>query len=215
MKLSKRLFDLVCAGLGLVILWPFLLVLAILIKLDDGGQVFFRQERIGYQGKPFHMWKFRTMIPDAHKAEKLLTVGSDPRITRIGQWLRRSKLDELPQLLNVVAGNMSLVGPRPEVARYVDLYTVEQRRVLELAPGITDPASVKYRNESELLGQSDDPESLYIQEIMPEKIRINLEYARQASLLSDVIVILNTFVKVTDATKLGDRDLGLGGETDD
>jgi lipopolysaccharide/colanic/teichoic acid biosynthesis glycosyltransferase len=197
----KRLFDLVCAGVGLVVLWPFLVVIGILIKLDDGGPAFFRQERIGHQGRPFLMWKFRTMKVNADKVGGPLTVGADPRVTRIGQWLRKLKLDELPQLLNVVAGDMSLVGPRPEVARYVDLYTVEQRKVLELLPGITDPASVKYRNESELLGQSDAPEHLYVQEIMPEKIRINLEYARRATLLSDIMVILSTFVKVAAPTQ--------------
>lgn len=198
MKPAKRLFDVTCAGAGLVALSPFLILIAVLIKLDDGGPVFFSQERIGYQGKPFRIWKFRSMVLDASKLGKSLTVGSDPRITRVGRWLRRFKLDELPQLLNVVAGEMGLVGPRPEVACYVDLYTSEQRQVLDLLPGITDPASVKYRNESELLGQTDDPEHLYVQEIMPEKIRLNLEYARRATLPSDVMVILSTFVKIAD-----------------
>ena len=177
---------------GLFFLWPIFLMVALLIKMEGRGPVFFRQERVGQGGKSFRMWKFRTMIVDAEQLGRSITVGQDPRITRVGHWLRRFKLDELPQLMNVWTGNMGLVGPRPEVAKYVALYSSEQRRVLELKPGITDLASVKYRRESELLAASQDPDQTYVQEIMPEKIRINLEYAAQASLWGDFRVIMLT-----------------------
>lgn len=192
MKTSKRIFDLFWAVVGLLILWPVFLVIGLLIKCDDGGPVFFRQERIGYRGKPFRMWKFRTMVVDAPKLGIPLTVEKDQRITRLGHSLRRYKLDELPQLINVLKGELSLVGPRPEVARYVSLYTEEQRRVLELMPGITDPASMKYENENAILAKSAHPEDTYIQEIMPDKIRINLDYGINQSLLHDVLIITRT-----------------------
>ncbi|RIH84451.1 sugar transferase [Calidithermus roseus] len=196
MKPAKRLFDLAAATLGIILLLPLFLLLALLIKLDDWGPVFFRQERVGYRGKPFRIWKFRSMVVNAPKLGGVLTVGRDPRITRVGYWLRKFKLDELPQLFNVFLGEMSFVGPRPEVAKYVALYTPDQRRVLELVPGITDLASIKYRNESEVLAKSPDPERTYIEEVMPEKIRINLEYACQASIGSDLMVILQTLVRL-------------------
>lgn len=196
MKLGKRLFDLFWSTLGLLTLWPLFLIIAILIKLDDGGPVFYRQERVGYKGRPFKIWKFRTMIVNAEKVGKPLTVGRDPRITRVGYWLRKFKLDELPQLINVFLGEMSLVGPRPEVPKYVALYNAEQKRVLNLMPGITDPASIKFKDESELLAQASDPEKFYIEKIMPEKIRLNLEYAERATLWSDFLVILQTLVHI-------------------
>lgn len=186
------MFDVFWAALGLLILWPVFLAVAFLCKLEDRGPVFFRQERIGWKGKSFRIWKFRTMVIDAEHQGPSLTVGKDPRITRIGHWLRHSKLDELPQLINVLLGEMSLVGPRPEVPFYVRKYSEEQRRVLDLRPGITDLASLKYRRESELLKVSEDPERTYIEEIMPEKIQINLRYAAQASLIQDFKVILMT-----------------------
>lgn len=192
MTLAKRLFDLFWTVLGLAVLWPLFLLLALVIKLDDGGPVFFRQERVGRRGRRFRMMKFRTMVVDAERRGQLLTVGRDPRTTRVGCWTRRLKLDELPQLFNVLAGDMSLIGPRPEVPRYVALYTPDQQRVLQLTPGITDRASIRYRNESELLAQAADPERFYIDHIMPEKIRLNLEYAAQATLWTDLLVILNT-----------------------
>lgn len=142
------------------------------------------------------MYKFRTMVVDAEKKGNLLTVGGDPRITKSGRLLRKFKLDELPQLINVIKGEMSLVGPRPEVEKYVNLYTNEQREVLNLYPGITDPASIEYVNESELLAQSSDPEKLYVEKIMPEKIRINLEYARKASWWTDFLVIVKTLARI-------------------
>lgn len=188
----KRTFDLFWATVGLLLLWPVFLMVGLLIKLEDRGPIFFRQRRIGWHGHPFRMWKFRTMVIDAELKGSTLTVGRDPRITRVGHWLRATKIDELPQLLNVWSGEMSLVGPRPEVQKYVDLYSVDQRQVLGLRPGITDLASVKYRRESELLATSSDPDRTYIEEIMPEKIRINLEYAAQASAWNDLRVILLT-----------------------
>lgn len=198
MSRAKRAFDLFWAVFGLALLWPLFAAVALLIKLDDGGSVFFRHERAGFRGRPFMLLKFRTMReqPAGAVPGPQLTVGADPRVTRAGRFLRRNKLDELPQLLNVLRGEMSLVGPRPEAPRYVALYTPEQRRVLELLPGITDPASIKYRHESELLACSPDPEAAYIAEIMPEKIRLNLRYAAAANLLRDTGIILRTLLLV-------------------
>jgi lipopolysaccharide/colanic/teichoic acid biosynthesis glycosyltransferase len=196
MRWEKRVFDFIFSALGLVILFPIFIIIALLIKIEDGGPVLFIQERIGYRGRPFFMYKFRTMVVDADKKGNLLTVGGDPRITKSGRLLRKFKLDELPQLINVLKGEMSLVGPRPEVEKYVNLYTNEQREVLNLYPGITDPASIEYVNESELLAQSSDPEKLYVEKIMPEKIVLNLEYARQASWWTDFLVIVKTLARI-------------------
>ncbi|MBE3550226.1 MAG: glycosyltransferase [Brockia lithotrophica] len=204
MRRSKRLFDLFWSALGLLLLFPVFLGIALAIKFDDGGPVFFRQRRIGYRGRPFAMWKFRTMVVDAEQKGGLLTVGRDPRVTRVGYWLRKTKLDELPQLWNVLKGEMSLVGPRPEVPQYVALYTEEQRRVLELVPGITDPASIRFRHENELLAQSPDPERTYVEVVMPEKIRLNLEYARRATVWSDFAVILQTFLALLRPSNAGE-----------
>lgn len=187
-----RIFDLLAALLGLLVLLPFLALVAVLVKLQDGGPVFYRQERVGRGGRPFRIWKFRTMVVDADRVGKPLTVGADPRVTRVGAFLRRWKLDELPQLLNVVAGEMGLVGPRPEVPKYVAHYTEAQRAVLALRPGVTDLASIAYRNESELLAGLEDPEGHYLQVILPDKIRINLDYAAKASLGRNLKVILAT-----------------------
>ncbi len=192
MNLSKRIFDLFWAIAGLFVLWPVFLIIALLIKLDNGGPVFFRQERVGHRGRPFWMWKFRTMVVDAAQLGIPLTVEKDQRITKIGHTLRRYKLDELPQLINVLKGELSLVGPRPEVAKYVFLYTDEQHRVLDLMPGITDPASIKYENENAILAKSADPEDTYIREIMPDKIRINLDYGQNQSILNDISIITRT-----------------------
>jgi lipopolysaccharide/colanic/teichoic acid biosynthesis glycosyltransferase len=177
---------------GLVLLAPVFAVAAVAVRLDTPGPVFFRQERVGRSGARFRMWKFRTMVADAERLGGALTVGEDARITDVGRRLRRYKLDELPQLLNVLAGEMSLVGPRPEVARYVDRYTEVQRRVLDLVPGITDPASIEYRDEARILAERPDPESAYLNEIMPEKIRLNLDYAGRATMRSDLALILRT-----------------------
>ncbi len=192
MSKPKRIFDLVVASVGLVMLLPWFVLVIILIRLDDGGPAFFRQVRVGHHGKPFRIWKFRTMRVDAGQGGGLITAAGDPRVTRVGRWLRRAKLDELPQLMNVVMGNMSMVGPRPEVPYYVEQYSEGQRRVLNLMPGITDPASVAFRDEEVVLAHFDDREAAYVQEIMPEKIRLNLEYARYATLWRDIGVILKT-----------------------
>lgn len=193
MTAVKRVFDIFWAVLGLLALVPLFAVIAVLIKMMDGGPVFFRQKRVGYKGRPFLIWKFRTMVSDAENRGIQITVGRDLRITKIGYWLRKTKLDELPQLINVLLGEMTLVGPRPEVPRYVAMYTTDLCRVLDLVPGIVDPASIKYCNESEILASSHDPEFIYINEIMPEKIRLNLSYAEKATIWSDTWVISSAF----------------------
>jgi len=188
----KRIVDLVFASAGVVLLSPGFVLIATLIRIGDGRPVFFRQQRIGRDGVPFTMWKFRTMRPDAELHGGQLTAGQDPRITPIGRWLRSTKLDELPQLFNVLRGEMSLVGPRPEVPEYVNRYTDAQRAVLKLKPGITDPASISFRNEAALLGQAADPDEYYTNVVMPEKIKINLAYSERATSLSDLKVLLQT-----------------------
>jgi lipopolysaccharide/colanic/teichoic acid biosynthesis glycosyltransferase len=189
---SKRLFDIFCASIGLLILLPVGLVIGVLIKLSDRGRVFFGQMRIGQFGKPFRIWKFRSMVVNADKMGGPITREDDPRITWIGRLLRKTKLDELPQLWNVLVGEMSLVGPRPEVSRYVDLYTPAQRKILEYKPGITDVASVLFRNEEALLSGAADVEGFYVQYCLPKKIELNRQYAERASLLQDIWVVLHT-----------------------
>jgi len=190
-KAAKRLYDLFFATLGLILLSPFLLLIAIAIKLSDRGPVFYRQKRIGQYGIPFFIWKFRTMIPNAELCGPSLTGNHDPRITPLGRCLRRTKLDELPQLWNVLGGEMSLVGPRPEVARYVEHYTPEQREILQQKPGITDLASLRFRNEETLFKES-ATEQFYIDHCLPRKLKLNQEYAQKANLLTDTWIILQT-----------------------
>jgi lipopolysaccharide/colanic/teichoic acid biosynthesis glycosyltransferase len=192
---AKRAFDLAASVAGLCLILPLLLIIVLVVKAD-GGPAFFRQERVGLRGRRFRMWKFRTMVPNAERLGPQLTVDGDRRITKIGRWLRRTKLDELPQLFNVVVGEMSLVGARPEVPRYVALYSQEQRQVLEFVPGITDPASIIYRAEGQLLAGTADPEQLYTQQIMPEKIRLNLAYAKQATVRRDFSIIVRTIAHI-------------------
>lgn len=192
MTAGKRAFDVAASAAGLVLLSPLFLLVAAAVKLGSAGPVFFRQERVGQGGVPFRIWKFRTMVADAERRGGALTVGEDPRINAVGRFLRRTKLDELPQLLNVLAGEMSLVGPRPEVPRYVAGYTDAQRRVLDLVPGVTDPASLEYRDEARLLAGHADPERAYVEEIAPHKIRLNLEYAARATRWSDLVIIVKT-----------------------
>lgn len=189
MKRSKRLFDLSFSYMGILVLFPILLFISILILCEDGRPVFFVQERVGYKGKKFKLYKFRTMRKGSEGDGRLITVDGDHRITRIGNWLRKLKLDELPQLFNVLRGEMSFVGPRPEVGKFVSYYTEEQRKVLNFVPGITDPASIVYRRESAILSQFEDPEKAYIDHIMPAKININLKYAQEASILRDINII--------------------------
>ena len=186
----KRLFDIICAALGLIVLSPLLLVVSLLVGITSPGGVFFRQERIGKDGKPFRIFKFRSMRKD--NAGLKITTGNDSRITPVGRFLRKSKIDELPQLINVLVGDMSFVGPRPEVADYVDLYTPYQRQVLQVRPGITGIASIRFRNENDLLTASDDPNRTYIEEIMPRKIRLDLEYIPRASVPYDIKLIFQT-----------------------
>ena len=192
----KRAFDLCFALLGLVVLSPLFLVVGIAVRLSSPGPVIFRSRRVGRFGKEFFLLKFRTMTKDAPQKGPAITIGNDHRITRLGAILRGSKIDELPQLLNVIRGEMSLVGPRPEVPEYVRLYTPEQRAVLDLVPGITDPASIKYALENDLLGESSQPESDYVNHIMPDKIRMNLGYAARANLWTDFRVVLTTFARI-------------------
>ena len=189
----KRLFDIVASGCGLLVLSPVLLIVAIWIKLDSRGPVFYRQVRVGYKNKDFRIFKFRSMRIGADKGSLVTIGGRDPRVTRSGYFIRKYKLDELPQLSNVFIGDMSLVGPRPEVRHYVDYWTPEQMRVLDVRPGITDPASIKFRNENELMGQAENPEEYYIHVIMQEKIKLYLEYVANASFLYDLKLILQTF----------------------
>ena len=191
--MAKRLFDLLGAVLGLVLLAPVLAVVALWIKLDSAGPVFFRQQRIGRHGTPFLIHKFRTMRVDAPALGPEITVGADARITRAGRLLRATKLDELPQLLDVLAGSMSLVGPRPEVPRYVALYPAALRdKVLSVRPGITDPASIAYRDESAVLARAVDPERAYVEQVMPAKLAYAARYVEQRSLWGDVRLIVAT-----------------------
>ena len=181
------------SGLGLLVLSPLFLVLAVWIKCDSKGQVFYRQVRVGRNNRNFRLYKFRSMRVGSDKKGLITIGGHDPRVTRSGYYIRRYKLDELPQLINVFAGNMSLVGPRPEVRKYVDLYTPEQMHVLDVRPGITDLASIRYRNENELLERADDPDRYYVDVIMQDKLRINLEYVADHSFLKDIKLIGMTF----------------------
>ncbi|WP_315071700.1 sugar transferase [uncultured Clostridium sp.] len=194
-KAVKRIFDFVCSTLGLIILSPFLIIIAIRIKTDSDGPVFFRQIRVGEKNKEFEILKFRTMVVDAEKLGRQITVGNDSRITKIGAFLRKYKLDELPQLINVFKGDMSLVGPRPEVPRYVKLYNDKQKKVLQVKPGITDLASIRYRDENELLGEAENPDEFYINTIMPDKLALNLEYINRNNVFIDIYIILKTIIK--------------------
>lgn len=190
-----RFFDIILSLLGLILLAPILIAVSIWILLDSKGGVFFRQVRVGRNGKEFHLLKFRSMRPDSEKAGQL-TVGKDPRITKSGQFLRKYKLDELPQLFNVLKGEMSLVGPRPEVPKYVALYSSAQRKVLDVRPGITDLASLEYFDENELLAKSENPEQTYIEEIMPAKLQLNQAFITNPSLSAYFSVIFRTIKKV-------------------
>lgn len=192
----KRIFDIVMSGLGLICLSPLFLVLAVWIKCDSVGPVFYRQVRVGRGNKDFRLFKFRSMRPDSDKLGLITVGGHDPRVTRSGYYIRKYKLDEFPQLINVFVGDMSLVGPRPEVRKYVDLYTPEQLRVLNVRPGITSLASIRYRNENEILAKAEDPDKAYVEQIMPDKIAIDLEYVENASLTNDIKLIFKTFGEI-------------------
>jgi len=192
----KRLFDLIASFLGLILLSPLLIVLSLLVLFMSGRPMFYLQERIGKDGRPFRIVKFRTMIRRADRQGPAFTRGGDRRITPIGRFLRRYKLDELPQLFNVLKGDMSIVGPRPEVAEYVNLYTEEQRRVLSVKPGLTDTASIVYRDEESVLARYEDARKAYIEKIMPAKLKLNLKYIDRADFRTDLWLIIETLKKV-------------------
>ena len=191
-----RFFDFILSLVGLVVLAPIFIVLAIWIKIDSKGPVFYKQVRVGQNGIDFGLFKFRSMVVDADKKGLITVGGRDPRITRSGYVIRKYKLDELPQLINVLLGDMSLVGPRPEVRKYVEFYTDEQQKVLSVKPGITDYASIEYMDENEILGKSSDPEKTYIEEIMSEKIKCNMKYIQNKSLVEYFKIIFLTILKI-------------------
>lgn len=195
----KRAFDYLVAAIGLVLLFPVFAVVSILIKVDSSGPIFFRQERIGKGFRPFLIYKFRTMVEDAARRGTAITVGADPRITRVGRFLRQTKIDELPQLVNVLMGEMSLVGPRPEVAHYVEMFREDYGEILQVRPGITDLASLKYQSESEWLSRFDNPEREYVTHVLPEKIKLAKEYVQRTSMIVDIVLILKTVPKLFGA----------------
>ena len=192
----KRLFDILASGFGLMCLSPLFAVLAVWIKCDSPGPVFYRQVRVGRGNKDFQIFKFRSMRVGSDKKGLITVGGHDPRVTRSGYYIRKYKLDEFPQLINVFIGDMSLVGPRPEVRKYVDMYTPEQLRVLDVRPGITSLASLRYRNENELLAQAEDPDRCYVEKVMPDKLAIDLEYVPKANLLTDIKLIFATIASI-------------------
>ena len=193
---AKRAFDVAASAAGLLLMAPLFAVVALLVRGYDGGPVFFRQQRVGRRGVPFRIWKFRTMAAGAEHAGPQVTAADDVRVTSVGGWLRRFKLDELPQLINVLAGQMSIVGPRPEVPRFVAMYSPDQRALLDYVPGLTDPASIAYRGEGELLAGLPDPDRVYAERIMPDKARLSLEYARRATMATDLRLIAVTLLAV-------------------
>ncbi len=200
----KRSFDIVVSLVGLVLLFPVVVLVAIFIKLDSRGPVFFRQERMGKGFRPFLIYKFRTMERDAFCHGRQITVGDDPRITRVGRFLRKTKIDELPQLINVVKGDMSLVGPRPEVPKYVELFRKDYQEILKIRPGITDLASLKYQDEAELLAHSLNPEAEYVTRVLPDKLRLAKDYVRLSSWFFDMGLILRTLPKLFACKASGD-----------
>jgi lipopolysaccharide/colanic/teichoic acid biosynthesis glycosyltransferase len=188
----KRAMDLVVGSAALVVFSPAIAFTALRIKREDGGPIFYRAPRVGRDGKPFRMYKFRTMVVNADRIGGPSTAADDPRLTRVGHSIRKYKLDEIPQLINVVRGDMSLVGPRPEVQHYVDMYSPEERQILSVRPGITDWASIRYRNEGDILRGASDPEAAYMEKIRPGKLRLNLEYVRRRSLWTDIKILAQT-----------------------
>jgi len=199
----KRCFDFSVAAAGLLILAPLLAAIALLVRLTSRGPVLFRQERIGRGFRPFCIYKFRSMVQDAPTKGSPVTFGADPRITRLGRFLRATKIDELPQLLNVLVGNMSLVGPRPEVRKYVEMFRTDYEEVLRVRPGISDPASIRFRHEAEILGRAADPEKEYVEQILPEKIRLAKDYVRRSSFWYDVTLLVKTALAVGRGSAAG------------
>jgi lipopolysaccharide/colanic/teichoic acid biosynthesis glycosyltransferase len=194
--MAKRIFDFIFSFTLLLLLSPFLLFAALAIKITDGGNVFYMAPRIGLRGKPFRMFKFRSMVLNADKMGASSTTANDSRLTSTGKFLRKYKLDELPQLINVLIGEMSFVGPRPQIKWAVDLYTEEEKRVLEVKPGITDYASLKFHNEGEILAGSTDPDKTYMEKIHPHKMKLALEYVNDHSLMTDIKIIFLTFIRI-------------------
>lgn len=194
-QVIKRIFDIIMSLIGIILLSPLFIIVSIAIKVTSPGNILFLQKRVGKNGEEFNIYKFRTMVSDAEKLGKQITVGNDSRITKVGAFLRKFKIDELPQLFNVFNGDMSLVGPRPEVPKYVELYTKEQRKVLSIRPGITDMASLRYRDENDILGKVDNPEEYYINVIMQDKLKLNLEYIEKSNIIFDISLILKTIIK--------------------
>ena len=191
----KRLFDILSSLIVLLLCLPFLIIISIIISIESRGGVIFSQVRVGKDGREFKLYKLRSMRMNTEKSRQL-TVGADARITRTGRFIRKFKLDELPQLINIIIGDMSVVGPRPEVPKYVALYTAEQRKVLSVRPGLTDYASIQYINESEVLGESEDPEKTYIAEVMPAKLKLNLKYVEEQSFATDLKLIFKTIGRI-------------------
>lgn len=192
----KRIFDIFFSFIGLLMLLPIFVIIGFVIFIDSRGGIFYKQLRVGKNNVDFYLLKFRSMKINADKSGLLTVGGKDSRITHVGYFLRKYKMDELPQLINVLFGDMSLVGPRPEVRKYVDMYSEVQKKVLSVKPGLTDYASIEYRNENELLGQVDDPEKVYINEIMPAKLQMNLKYIENKSLATDIKIIFRTLGKI-------------------
>ena len=195
-KFIKRLLDFSLSFIGLIFLIPVFLIIAFLVKKEDGGSVFFRQTRVGQNGKLFKIYKFRTMVEDAEKLGALVTREKDPRITKIGKLLRKYKLDELPQLINVLKGEMSLVGPRPEVPKYVKLYKEKYEKILKVKPGITDFAAVEFIDEEKILNDAENPEEVYLKEILPIKIKYYEKYIREVGFLTDIKLIFKTIFRI-------------------
>ncbi|ACN99399.1 sugar transferase [Sulfurihydrogenibium azorense Az-Fu1] len=195
-KYIKRIIDFLLALIGIILLIPFFIIIAILIKKEDGGSIFFKQVRVGQYGKPFRIYKFRTMVENAGKMGSQVTKGDDPRITKIGKFLRKYKLDELPQLINVLKGDMSLVGPRPEVPKYVEVYKEDYNEILKVKPGITDYATLEYVDEEEILKGANDVEKVYLEKVLPEKIKYYKKYINDISFLTDLKLILKTLKKI-------------------
>ncbi|MFK8110702.1 MAG: sugar transferase [Rubripirellula sp.] len=194
--MAKRIMDLLVSSLGIVILSPFLIMIAIAVRVTSPGPVLFRQTRVGRNLEAFQILKYRTMVVDAEKLGLQITAGADPRITWVGRILRKSKLDELPQLFNVLKGEMSLVGPRPEVPKYVEMFRDEFQRILVVRPGVTDLASIKYRDESEILSEAEDPEQAYIDQVLPDKLKLSEEYALHSSIALDFWILWKTFLRI-------------------
>lgn len=201
----KRIIDIVLSIIGIVVMAIPMIIIAIAIKLNSKGPVLFRQERVGKNFQHFKINKFRTMVTDAEKKGMQITVGKDNRITSVGNFLRKSKLDEFPQLFNVLFGEMSFVGPRPEVPKYVELYDEYQKNVLKVKPGITDLASIEYRDESTVLAQSDDPEKAYIEEVLPTKLKLNMKYIKNMSVFYDFYLILKTLLRIISFERIDER----------